>query len=719
MFLLFSLALLIPAVGAHVPHDPLLNVMPPADLDPDRPWYAIGDHGERSLLHKGSGFGPTGWTVIGGEPTGDLLVDGCQMDDGTVVLVSTDRLWWSDDQAATWSWQEIFAPVHSVLCAPQLLVATSSGVFTGELGDELEAEIEEYSVESLFAGPGGDVAVASLGTELFVRAEDAWRGIPATDTRVRSAVVASDGAVYAGDDSGAVWRYDGDDWQACGVLPDSDLEGLSYPHVLAMAAQDDLVMAVAAWRGPFVSDDDCASWQDLHAEMYPYFEGSGHCSSVTMAFTDLFVAGDRWALSGWDGLALSEDAGLSRVEPFLIAPDYARGLAFSPAYFEDAGVFVGAYAAGVTRSGDGGQSFESASWGLAAPNVQRLSFPPDNTDDSPMYAITGHVLWRGDDGGSRWTLLAPPQEQVASLAFLDEPPRIWAIGPPSGADGVRAAESLDQGRSWRALENLEQGLGDSALLGAAQVVAEDGSLVTCCVKQAPAGVVCLYDDGESWESSWSGGEELLTRPVAWPVDQPTRLLFAADNGIVWTDDPGDEWQEDDATERERILLLEPADDGTLFAATTGGLVLRSDDGGESWVELPLRLPASLYALASHPSFGSSGHLLVGTHDGPFLVLDAWSDQPTWGYWGGHNLVDDFSNYVERVGLGEPEDYPGQRLTSVGRILAGGSMRTGLRGATLWIHGAVQSVSVVEVYVDGELVGNLGSQANPTSGCWPS
>ncbi len=709
------LALACPGALAHVPHDVLLSLIPPTDLDPDGPWYAIGDQGDRSLLHRGSGFGPAGWTVIGGAPTGDLLVDGCQLFDGTLVLASADRLWWSEDEAESWSWQALDAGIGSVACEPELLVATEEGVYAGLPGEDLALVLPDQVGGERFVGPGGVLAIAQDGDALALLAAGTWRPLLGPGVRLRAGVIAEDGTVYAGDDDGEVWRHDGEDWQRCGPLPAWDGQGLSYPDVLAMAAQDEQVLAVAAWRGPFVSEDGCASWQDRHAEMDPWFTGSGHCASPTTAFTDLVVAGDRWALSGWDGLALSEDGGETWVEPFLIAPDYARGLAFSPAFAEDAGVFLGGYTAGVTRSDDGGMSFDSAATNLSAPNVQRLVFPPTNSGDSPLYAISGHVLWRGDDGGADWTLLAPPQALVASISTLAEPPRLWSVGTPAGEGGAVVAESMDQGRSWRPLDSLIEALAGSALVGAAQVRAEDGSLVTCCTVLGPAGVLCSEDDGASWERRWQGGDEQLTRPLAWPVDQPTRLLVAADHGIVFSDDLGATWDAVAATERERVLVLEAASDGTLLAATTGGLLLRSDDGGEGWIELALRLPASPYALAPHPDFASTALVLVGTHDGPFVVLDLFADVPEWGPWGTHCLVDDLSNFVERSALGEPEDYPGQRLVSVGRVVAGGSMRTGLRGHTLRVLGAVEHASVVELVVDGETMGVLGGSPQPALG----
>ncbi len=697
-------AALLGVASAHVPHDPIKALIPPVGLDPEAPWYAIGDHGDRSLLHRGSGLGPSGWTVVGGEPTGDLLLDGCQTADGVLVLVSARRLWWSEDEGASWEEQEPGPPLTSVACDPELVLASEEGVLVGALGGPWEPSHGDLVVDSLHPGPGGLVAVAAEAGSLLLRLEQGWATVPGPGPRLRSAVLDERGVLYAGDDQGGIWRQDGVDWQACAPLPADEGQGLSYPHTLAITADGDRLLAAAAWRGPFVSEDGCGSWEDRHAEMDPYFEGSGHCASVSMAFTDLFASGDRWALSGWDGLALSEDAGASWVEPFLIAPAYARGLAVSPGYARDAGVWLGSYAAGVTRSGDGGQSFLSRSAGLAAPNVQRLAFPPTNSGERPLFAISGHLLWRSDDGAS-WTLLEPPQATVSSIAFLEGPPRLWSIGTGVGEE-PKVAESLDHGRGWHGLDALEEALGDAALIGAAQL--HDRLFVTT---QGPAAVL-HSDDGEAWSEVRSDEAELVGRPLAWPAADPERVLVPVDGAVLWSDD-GERWSAVELS-REPVLLLEQADDGTLFAATRGGLVLRSDDGGEAWTELELRLPASPYALAPLPGFAELGHLLVGTHDGPYVLLDAWSDAPSWGPWGGDCLVDDLSNYVEREGL-EPEEHEGQRLVSVHRVAPGATMRTGLRGHHLRIHGAVERASEVRVLLDGEEAGSVGATSSEDIG----
>ncbi len=208
---------------------------------------------------------------------------------------------------------------------------------------------------------------------------------------------------------------------------------------------------------------------------------------------------------------------------------------------------------------------------------------------SPFY---GPKLFYTDDGHGEWSQAAGVALPEGGETALE---RLWVI-TPGEADGLLYAggdpgvlfESRDGGESWQ----LNQGLWE-------------------------------HPTRDSWQP---GGGGLCLHSIApWPGD-PDRLLVAISAAGVWlTDDGGSSWRRGngglyaryvpEAEQEETIALCvhhverSPQRPERLFMQFHGG-VFRSDDAGESWVEIGKELVSDFgFPLAVDPDDLDSAYVI--------------------------------------------------------------------------------------------------------------
>ncbi len=672
---------------AHVPHHVINALAAPADLSAEDPWYVIHEPYGVSVLLESPGGAATGWQAIGGDPTADELRAAVQLDDGTLVLLSDERIWWSADAR---SWQQQAAPdlVYGAAGGEALWLAGAQGVWTGRPDETLQLTLPDVLIVQLRSGPGGLAAVEEGGAALFLEQGGSWHELPGPGPQAISAVPDED-TVYLGDAEGGVWRWDDSGWTGCAPLPENSDDEQSYPHVTQLAASGSWLLAVPAWGGPFASDDGCQSWQDRRSPLAADFSQT----TIAEAFTGLQASGDSWAIAGWDSVGVTDDAGISWHKAFIMPPGLTRGLAFSPSFQQDGLVYIGANSAGVTRTTDG-LSFESMAGQMARCNVQQLAFPPDATDEQEIYALVYHELWRSADGGHSWQQLQTPHSYIHKFELFSDPQRIWAVARVDSG-GTALVESQDQGESWNEVAALNDALDDATPCGA--TAAPDGGI--CVVADGPTRVVCSSPDLQSWSAVYEGEHGGPTTLLAWPAQDPYRLFLGHEGGVCWSDDDGASWTSDDPLEADAPHRLAMADDGTIVMATRSSRLLRSDDGGESWVDLDLRLPAQVYALACHPDFAQDDQLLAGSFDGLYRVRDLHSAVPSTDRWARHELVDNTSTYLRYDPGADPQPWETAVMSQVQPFEPQLSAELGLRGDTIRFLGMSDGASQVRVVVD--------------------
>lgn len=681
--------LLLPSVLAHVPHDVVTAVAPAPGLDPGRPWWLVANHDEVSDLYRSDDGGRT-WQATSGACLVDRIRAAATLDDGDVVLLGDGRLWWGGPEGG---WAEVplgFSPT-GIAGGDRLTVGADDGVWT--VGpDGAAAQLwTGGSVSGLHAGAGGIVAFVDGGV-LVGRGAD-WEVIPALPGGM-SATLDAD-AVYVGDAAGAVWRWDGDGWGACGIDPLVG-EDPGHPEVVQLVSDGTTLALAHADAGPALSTDGCATWTadpapvDLvwQDELDPddYYD----YTELDEAFTALAASGDRRLVAGYDGPAAAA-GGVWSKSP-LKGGDYPRAAAFSTDFATDGRALVAAYGCGVAAARAGGAEWTCAAAGLTKPAVQKVLIPVDADGLVPAYALSDRVPVRSDDGGASWVSLAGDFGPAHDMA-VGPGGRVWLFPVQEIAGGAPGdtLRSDDGGGSWHGVAGLAV-VGDHPVGG----VVDDGGRVvvyTADRDETTAETLYLSDDGETF-----GADHVMAGiadVTSWPGD-PDRVIAVGPEGIDVRRDG--KWSRMSTIPTRRVVCTS---DGTLLAATRTQRILRSTDGGDAWSDIGAQLAGQVEALAANPDFAAHPELVVMTPAGAFRVgVDGAVAR-----WMGLEQVDDQSHYEEFVTYDPPtSDIPraGAALGSVHALAAGSTATVWLRGTSVVLLGAVEGEAALELHVDGEV-----------------
>lgn len=646
--------------AAHVPHDTVAM----AEAGPEA-WWLVADPLGVHLLARSTDRGRS-WEMVGGEAMAEDPVDLAVLADGSLVLLSGTRLWLSPD-GASWSTQPLPGEVSFAAGGEDLLLAGPGGVWRGPptaLVQELEAEVE-------LLGPGAVLAGAALHLD-----DGAWTAIPAP---AGTSAVAFDGTTaWAGTTAGELWRWDGA-WLPCGALPELD-----HGEIRNLAFDGGRLLLATALRAPFVSEDACASWTDRSTGADVEYDVSGGASGPGEAFPVLFAADGTWLAAGWAGVRVSEDAGGSWTHGALVPVDYTRGVDFA-----DTRLWLGGYGAGPTWTDDGGESFEAAGHGLGHPNVQAVQ---QAGAGAHVYALVNYQPFLSVDGGDRWRGLPVPLDSLSFFAPVGL--RTWAFG---SLDGARSAwASADGGASWEPLSAL-----DEALAGGNPSETRRLGDFVCLTGDADGRLLCTADEGESWVTSSSGVEGPSSAVVGWPPRAPERLLWADPGGVHHVGAPGETPVSQQPTGEDPPELLADGDDGTLWLITHSGAIWRSDDGGDHWSELGLRLPVPADRARVRPW---GGELVIGTHDGLFVVVG--EELSRFARW---QILSVRAGHLEAEGCPDPVADDEAVMDLVLPVGEGCVLRSWVRGTKLGIWGRAAGGSA-ELAVDGVAVASLGAGA---------
>ncbi|MCS7056435.1 MAG: hypothetical protein NZM18_09740 [Thermoflexales bacterium] len=147
-----------------------------------------------------------------------------------------------------------------------------------------------------------------------------------------------------------------------------------------------------------------------------------------------------------------------------------------------------------------------------------------------------------------------------------------------------------------------------------------------------------YAGGEACEQIAEPLKNTLLTAVAAHNGTPAQnglIIVGANDGIAYSGDGGASWTAGALREPAQIafIVLSPAfdQDGVAFAATTGHGVLRSTDGGRSWVYRNFGLPDyEVTAIALSPMFPADGMLFVAVTGGLFYSInrgESWRLSP--------------------------------------------------------------------------------------------
>jgi len=284
---------------------------------------------------------------------------------------------------------------------------------------------------------------------------------------------------------------------------------------------------------------------------------------------------------------------------------------------------------GIYRSTDKGMSFRRASFPDSG--VQIWSFLADAADPRRILAGGSPVsIFRSDDGGESWKRLAAPKlpdrgkapfaVRVMRLARRpDRPNEIYAALEIGGV-----MRSLDGGETWAdASDNLinlsvEQPRLRSKIVSDTEAEGMLDGHAICMSAADPDGVILAVrmglfrsgDQGRTWQdlrvdrfSPFTYGRDIKVAPQD-PSTLYACLSVAAsskDGALYRSNDVGKTWRRFDKVQPHGTLMsvaLHGRDAKQVFVAARYGEVFGTQDGGETWRDMPLPPGVQhIYALA--------------------------------------------------------------------------------------------------------------------------
>jgi len=686
------LLLLATLAHAHVPHEVLPATAFPVDGSAGLPWWVVLDEEDSKGFYRSDDLGQT-WNPVWADAQVDILTDGAYTDDGIAAFFGNDRYWWSAD-GLSWASVDVSftgsTDLSGMVGGDRLYFAADDGIWAATPGSAPLRELSGVPMYSVFAGAGGPVGIASDGG-VYWRQSGTWTRIEPPDGQVLYGATSDDAYVYVGTGEGSVLRWNGTTWDSCGEVPYLAESG-THVEVTRLSTSGGRLLATHAKYGLGVSTDECTSWSGSLAPMTNDFSEDDGSSFTTTegAYTFIGAVDDRLVIGGYDGVAVSPDDGGSWLHPQIIGADYTRGIAFSSTFSTDGQLLLGAYGTGVTRTFDGGVTFDAPGLGVAASNVQEVLVPDTSAGVTDAYGLFNRILFRSADGGASWSLVSGPFTRVREMD-LGPGARVWA-NDVDASDSLPGAFAFsdDAGANWSTVDTLPSSMSMDIIVH----VYDRGDVLCAFSGQR---VACSTDDRASFTQVFQAPnhDDQINAVVTWPTDAPAYVLIGDTNGISRVATTGGAtthvWEADGADVRRMTV----ADDGTILAADAMGRILRSTDGGVTWADMGARLPTQIKVMKARPDYATWPELLIGGMAGTYLV----SGDGTVSRFGAYQRVDDYTQYVTCEGCVAITD----ASAGMGRYLqvdAGQVYVNNLRGHTIRVIGGAPADATAELRVDG-------------------
>jgi photosystem II stability/assembly factor-like uncharacterized protein len=270
---------------------------------------------------------------------------------------------------------------------------------------------------------------------------------------------------------------------------------------------------------------------------------------------------------------------------------------------------------GIYRSNDGASRWTKLK-GIPSESRRTRALALDPTRTAGLYAGTTQGLWASEDGGASWQLVTPRTLVVNSIVALPDGTVLL------GCDGAGVVRSGDRGRSWTSSND-----GFSERFVSRMVFDREGKQVLAGIlgDRNHGGVLVAPEPSGPWRPLGPGleGREVFALTLA--GRQP---LVGTDDGIYLWAAPSRQWRRlatvvDGLDVHPRVADIVSLAGRVLLGATPQGL-LRTRDGGESWVRLDLGLARAVSALAVIP--GEAESVLAAT---PLGLYESRNAGGTW------------------------------------------------------------------------------------------
>jgi photosystem II stability/assembly factor-like uncharacterized protein len=305
-------------------------------------------------------------------------------------------------------------------------------------------------------------------------------------------------------------------------------------------------------------------------------------------------------------------------------PEGGRIYTISIHPYDNNTVFIGTVGHGIYKSTNGGQNWQHLESDILHDNLRDIEFHPNYPDT--ILAGTQEGMYRSLNGGESWNLMRPPGYWYNQIRDIEIHPvhdsMIFAVGSSTNV------KSTDYGDTWADL--------DLPWVAAVSVQVDPFRPDTVYVATQSAhqrlSIFRSEDLGVTWypwhndldTSLWALDFEI--DPVNSNIQYLCGHTFLEVSSVCLekTTDTGNHWF--DITPPNLItpwiisLTISPQDHNTIYACTESNGILKSSDGGITWIELNNGLDSKTVINVKVDSI--TGYLYLGTmYDGIFKSTD--------------------------------------------------------------------------------------------------
>lgn len=318
-----------------------------------------------------------------------------------------------------------------------------------------------------------------------------------------------------------------------------------------------------------------------------------------------------WFREAADGGVFESGDGARNWKPAGLGDEAVRALVQSAS---DPKVWVAGTRRGVFRSDDDARSWQRIT-SADDPELQTVdSLAIDPVDPRTIYVGTYHLPWKTTDGGKTWKAISAgmiDDSDVMSLRIdARDPKRIFS----SACSGIYRSD--DSGASWIKLQGIPYSSRRT------QQIVQDPADYKTWYAATTEGLWTTSDYGETWKRI-TGRETNANAVLVMPDGTGKRVLAGMDaQGVLRSDDGGNSFVPSNGGFSHRVILSIAADlhdpDLLLVRAEGYGTLLRSEDGGRNW----RNVPATPSGKTVDRVFASAGGWWVTFFEGGLARLDA-------------------------------------------------------------------------------------------------
>lgn len=409
---------------------------------------------------------------------------------------------------------------------------------------------------------------------------------------------------------------DGESWEL------SAFEGEDVTSIAELS--DGLVLVASAQRAGYRSTDGGRTWT-----LVDVLRTSADQGVDGVHFFDFFEGPDGAVyLTCWDGLARSEDRGLTYHFYATERPQNTHSVVLTRGDGDTLSAWLGTYGSGPLLTNLDTLATEDFP-NLLVRFTRNTMVSPTWGDDGIAVFDEGYSTWRTTDAGATWATIATNPIDDGDVTLQTDVKGV-ALSPDPGADPFVLAIVGQMAMSFQVSEDL----GDTWTTGTQEPACErDGFAVALSPdwpEESRAWAACggaIYesvDRGASWTEIGDTGAAFVFR-----IERQNggALLVATSDGL-WRLDGG-------VTSRvaftgQVVVALAASTtlgDETLFALVPAVGWWRSDDGGAAWTELSAPTADVPRMVAMSPSFAEDGIVAVAGYGGAWASFDrgeTWS-----------------------------------------------------------------------------------------------